>query len=152
METKTFFALLFTMLLIGTMGSMMTGATIAAFPDIDFAPQAINTSAQYACVEQWRFLAPPVTVCSWTGGVAQSDIIGQALLFIGNAIDTIFQMVAFVVSATAYFTGITMVFGTGALVFPAPLNIIASAGILFGWILLVLEFATRIKSMIPFAG
>lgn len=140
MEPKTFFVLLLTLVLIGTMASLITNTPMPG--DQTQITNAVNSTFNGTAIGEISTCESGVPFwCALVGGI--DGIAKAALAFVGWIIGGI----AFIVAVFSFFSGVgAFIGGTGLL--PAPLNFIAGLLILFLWLFLALDLGSRIIGVI----
>lgn len=134
METGTWFKIFLFLVVVGTVVSLMPGST---------TPMPVfNATLNLTALNE-----APVICSSWVPLWCGITDWGSALYnFIFNALTFIWQGMVFFGSAVLFFTGITSIF-SGALI-PAPLNIIVGLVVIFMWLFIALDMASRIVGVI----
>jgi hypothetical protein len=141
-ETKTFFAMLFTLLIIGTFCSLITGVPMPGSPTT--VTTAVNNSLSLT--------NSTVTVCeSWIPGycaiTGSFDLFKPIINAATNFVGFIWNGILLGISIFAYFSGIGT-FLTGNSAFPEPFNLLFLMGLTFLWFFLILEIIARVVGVV----
>ena len=147
MDTKTFFSMLFVLLLIGTMASMMSDPvqTIPQFNATTLTINSVDNSTQ-TCYYQY-------TGCEYEGCPQicypneDADAWFGIPSFIGWAVTSLRNGADFAIQCLAFFTGIGAII-SGGLALPSPLDLILLLGVTFMWVFLALEVLSRVVGVI----
>jgi len=141
MEVTNFFKLLGVLLIFGVLINLMIGTALPTVPS--FTPAAFNVTS------------PSNPTCT-DGGLLGLDCIADALMHFAEAVVNfviflltfLYNLGLFLAALVVFFTGLNLVFTSGNALIPTPLNFIIAVFLFFGWIFLIAEAVSQLRSMV----
>lgn len=155
METKMFFSILAFLLIAGTAASLFSPAGLSGLPSAPTLNLAIFSTTGAA--------APTSCAVCTDGGLFGLACIADALaclattvvfmaialiLFIVVILNLIVSLGIFAAQLAVFFTGLSAIMNGSVIALPQPFGFIFTILLLFGWMMVGMEFIRRFKAMV----
>jgi len=144
-DTKTFLLMTAFLLVVGTLASVMGGGVFPAAPSLSLVIPNGTATCGASCVPQpWALFLNCIGEALWCFAVGVVAFFAAIFSMLAN-------LALFLAALTGFFTGLSALFGLGggmSISIPQPFGTIAAIMVMFAWVLIVIEFVGRVKSMV----